>query len=217
VQILDEQAWIFRRHRLAGDPAFKAPTGACQARPSGIRPGMGELMWMRNIGALPFAGSRIAGSRHGNRPTEKRPMKTTPDTLELSGSQWAIKLPDGRVIPTGTDKERTERDAEWENGHSHGHSGCCAVVRDAYQTPWRPTGAPAPIVAPCAEAAIAQAAQVAALQAQVDRLVDLLHYRQLAAEQAKAELLPGATHGSARRTPVLRLLRPARSQARSRR
>jgi hypothetical protein len=116
---------------------------------------------------------------------------STPAALELSGSQWAIKLPDGRVIPTGTGKERTERDAEWENGHPHGHGGCCAVVRDAYRTPWRLAGAPAPVVAPCAEAALAQAAQVAALHAQVDRLVDLLlYYRHLAAGQTEADLLP---------------------------
>ena len=142
---------------------------------------------------------------------------STPAALELSGSQWAIKLPDGRVIPTGTGKERTERDAEWENGHPHGHDGCCAVVRDAYQTPWRLAGAPAPVVAPCAEAALAQAAQVAALHAQVDRLVDLLvYYRYLAAGQTEADLLP-ATRGPGRGAPVLRRLRPARSQSRTRR
>jgi len=142
---------------------------------------------------------------------------STPAALELSGSQWAIKLPDGRVILTGTGKDRTERDAEWENAHSHGHGGCCAVVRDAYRTPWRPAGAPVPVVAPCAEAALAQAAQVAALHAQVDRLVDLLlYYRHLAAGQTEADRLP-ATHGPVRESPVLRRLRPVRSQSRARR
>jgi len=66
---------------------------------------------------------------------------STPAALEVSGSQWAIQLPDGRVNPTGTGKDRTERDAEWENAHPHGHGGCCAVVRDAYRTPWRLAGA----------------------------------------------------------------------------
>jgi hypothetical protein len=67
-------------------------------------------------------------------------------------------------------------------------------------------------VAPCAEAALAQAAQVAALHAQVDRLVDLLlYYRHLAAGQTEADLLP-ATHGPGLGTPVRRRLRPVRSQ-----
>jgi hypothetical protein len=139
---------------------------------------------------------------------------STPPALEPSGSQWAIKLPDGRVIPTGTGQERTERDAEWENGHPHGHGGCCAVVRDAYRTPWRLAGAAAPVVSPCAEVALAHVAQVAALQAQVDRLVDLLlYYRHLAAGQTDADLLP-ATHGPGRGAPARRRLRPARSQSR---
>ena len=142
---------------------------------------------------------------------------STPAALELSGSQWAIKLHDGRVILTGTGKERTQRDAEWENGHPHGHGGCCAVVRDAYRTPWRLAGAPAPVVAPCAEAALAQAAQVAALQAQVNRLVDLLlYYRHLAAGQTEADLLPATRHPGPG-APVLRRLRPARSRSRARR
>jgi hypothetical protein len=142
---------------------------------------------------------------------------STPADLELSGSQWAIKLSDGRVILTGTGKERTERDAEWENGHPHGHGGCCAVVRDAYQTPWRLAGAPAPVVAACAEAALAQAAQVAALHTQVDRLVDLLlYYRHLAAGQTEADLLPAA-HSPGRGAPMLPRPRPARSQSRGRR
>ena len=142
---------------------------------------------------------------------------STPAALELSGSQWAIKLPDGRVILTGTGKERTERDQEWENAHPHGRGGCCAVVRDVYRTPWRLAGAPAPVVAPCADAALAQAAQVAALHAQVDRLLDLpLYYRHLAAGQIEADLLP-ATHGPVRAAPVLRRLRPVRSQSRARR
>ena len=135
--------------------------------------------------------------------------------LEPSGSQWAIKLPDGRVIPTGTDQERTERDAEWENDNPHGHGGCYAVVRDAYRTPWRLADDPAPVVAPGAEAALAQAVQVAALHAQVDRLVDLLlYYRHLAAGQVEADVLP-ATHGPDRQARARRRLRPARSHSRA--
>ena len=115
---------------------------------------------------------------------------STPAALELSGSQWAIKLPDGRVILTGTGKERTERDAEWENGHPYGHGGRGGIDHDAYQTPWGLAGAPAPVVAPCEEAGLAQAAQVPALHAPGCHLRSLLlYYRHLAAEQTEADLL----------------------------
>ena len=116
---------------------------------------------------------------------------STPAALELSGSQWAIQLPDGRVNPTGTGKDRTERDAEWENGHPHGRGGRGGIDHDAYQTPRRLAGAPAPVVGPCVEAALAQAAQVAALHAPGCHLRSLLlYYRHLAAERAEADLLP---------------------------
>ena len=114
-----------------------------------------------------------------------------PAALEVSGSQWAIQLPDGRVNPTGTGKDRTARDAEWENGHPHGHGGRGDIDHDAYQTPWGLAGAPAPVVAPCEEAALAQPAQVAALHAPGCHLRSLLlYYRHLAAEQTEADLLP---------------------------
>jgi len=115
---------------------------------------------------------------------------STPAALELSGSQWAIKLPDGRVILTGTGKERTERDAEWENGHPYGHGGRGGIDHDAYQTPWGLASAPAPIVAPCEEPALAQAAQVPARHEPGCHLRSLLlYYRHLAAEQTEADLL----------------------------
>lgn len=137
----------------------------------------------------------------------------TPVDLEPSGSQWAIRLPDGRVIPTGTDQERTERDAEWENNNPQGRGGCSAVVRDAYRTPWRPADDPAPVVAPGAEAAMAQAAEVAALQAQVTHLVDLMrYYRDLATEPVTTCPLP-TTHTQDRGAPRRRRPRPARSQS----
>ena len=116
---------------------------------------------------------------------------STPAALELSGSQWAIKLPDGRVNPTGTGKDRTERAAEWENGHPYGHGGRGGIDHDAHQTPWGLAGAPAPVVAPCEEAGLAQAAQVAALHEPGCHLRSLLlYYRHLAAEQTEADLLP---------------------------
>jgi hypothetical protein len=127
-----------------------------------------------------------------------------PAVLEPSGSQWAIKLPDGRVIPTGAGQERTERDAEWENNNPQGRGGCSAVVRDAYRTPWRPVQDPAPVVEPGTEAAKAQAAEVADLHAQVADLVDLmLYYRHLAAKQAKTCPLPtGHTQDLGAPTPA---------------
>jgi len=141
------------------------------------------------------AGGDMVGGDHNNgltaRDTPALADRSTPAVLEPSGSQWAIKLPDGRVIPTGAGQERTERDAEWENNNPQGRGGCSAVVRDAYRTPWRPVQDPAPVVEPRAEAARAQAAEVADLQAQVADLVDLmLHYRRLAAKQAKTCPLP---------------------------
>lgn len=114
-----------------------------------------------------------------------------PAALEVSGSQWAIQLPDGRVNPTGTGKDRTERDAEWENGHPHGRGGRGGIDHDVYQTPWGLAGAPAPVVTPCEEAALVQPAQVAALHEPGCHLRSLLlYYRRLAAEQAEADLLP---------------------------
>jgi hypothetical protein len=113
-----------------------------------------------------------------------------PAALDVSGSQWAIKLPDGRVNPTETGKDRTERDAEWEDGHPYGHGGPRGIDHDAYQTPWGLAGAPAPVVAPCEEAGLAQAAQVPALHAPGCHLRSLLlYYRHLAAEQTEADLL----------------------------
>ena len=116
---------------------------------------------------------------------------STPAALEVSGSQWAIQLPDGRVNPTGTGKDRTERDSEWENGHPYGHGGRGGIDHDAYQTPWGLAGAPAPIVAPCEEPALAQAAQVPARHEPGCHLRSLLlYYRHLAAGQSEADLLP---------------------------
>jgi hypothetical protein len=160
-------------------------------------------------------GGNIAGSDHvGGLTATGTPALTdlsTPAVLEPTGSQWAIKLPDGRVIPTGTGQERTERDAEWENNNPQGRGGCSAVVRDAYRTPWRPVEDPAPVVEPGTEAAKARAAEVADLHAQVADLVDLmLYYRHLAAKQAKTCPLPtGHTQDPAAPTRRrLRLPRP---------
>ena len=115
---------------------------------------------------------------------------STPAAQELSGNRWASQLPDGRVNPTGTGKDRTERDAEWKNDHPHGHGGRGGIDHDAYQTPWGPAGSPAPVVALCEEAALAQAAQVAAVHAPGCHLRSLLlYYRHLAAEQTEADLL----------------------------
>jgi hypothetical protein len=138
---------------------------------------------------LVAGGNSAAGDLSGESTAKGTPAAAdlnTPPVLEPSGSQWAIKVPDGRVIPTGTSQERTERDVEWENNHPHGRGGCSVVVRDAYKTPWRLADDPAPVVAPVPEVVAAQAAAMAALQAQVAHLGDLvLYYRHLAAQQTE--------------------------------
>jgi hypothetical protein len=96
------------------------------------------MLMMRTVTPSAFAESLRAGP-----PSPHRPDVFTPPVLEPSGSQWAIKVPDGRVIPTGAGQERTERDVEWENSHPHGRGGCSAVVRDGYKTPWRRAEDPA--------------------------------------------------------------------------
>lgn len=134
------------------------------------------------------------------------------DVLEPSGSQWAIALPDGRVIPTGTDQARTERDADWENTNPQGRGGCSALVCDGYRTPWRRAGDPAPVVVRSAEASVAQEAEIAALHSQVAELVDLMrYYRHLAAEQVRCPLPTTQSQDWASRH---RRLQPARSQSR---
>jgi len=52
-----------------------------------------------------LAGRDIAGSNHSSglaaKDTPALADVNAPAALEPSGSQWAIQLPDGRVIPTG--------------------------------------------------------------------------------------------------------------------
>lgn len=159
-------------------------------------------------GRSPAAGSRVAGTATGPpREAARDDWPEHPCCPEAVGKPVGDQVAGRARHPDWDRQERTERDAEWENAHPHGHGDCYAVDRDAYRTPWRLAAAPAPVVALCAEAALAQAAQVAALHAQVDRLVDLLlYYRHLAAGHTEADPLP-LTQGPGREAPVLRRLR----------
>ena len=140
----------------------------------------------------------IAGGRRGGRLTARGHDGVVgmniPAALESSGSQWAIKLSDGRIVPTGTDQERTERDAQWENSNAHGHGGCSVVVRDSYRTLWHLADDSAPLASAGGEVIRAQSGELVALQAQVTRLADsLAYYRHLAMRQVQAYTLPNAS------------------------
>jgi len=196
---------VFAESLRAGPPGPHRPPGPPDVSPQGAGALRPQLV----------AGGNSTANISGEITAKGTPAvadANTPHVLEPSGSQWAIKVPDGRVIPTGTSQERTERDVEWENNHPHGRGGCIVVVRDAYKTPWRLADDPAPVVTPGPEAAMTQATEMADLQAQVAHLGDLvLYYRHLAAQSAETHPLP-PTHAPDRRAPTRQRLRLATSQ-----
>ena len=102
--------------------------------------------------------------------------------LQHQSATWGIRLADGRVVETGSGRERTEADASWENTNPGGRGGCTAVVRDSYVTPWRRATDPAPAMA---AGSLGNAAELAALRAQVGALTDsAAHYYALAIRYA---------------------------------